>query len=117
LDTTSTSIQSTLFFLALNPLWQQRVYDEMKEVLGNEVVESREDFDVTHEHIARLECMDCCWKESMRLHPPVPVIGRKLSEDIFLGKLRTRETIKISFIETKLSLIKLHCVYGIIEFR
>jgi cytochrome P450 len=85
LDTTSVWIQSTLLFLALNPVWQQRIYDEMKEVFGNEVFESREDIHVTHEHIARLECMDCCLKESMRLFPPVPLVGRKLSEDILLG--------------------------------
>jgi cytochrome P450 len=79
-------MQSTLFFLALNPVWQNRVYEEMVEVFGKEEFDSRGDWDVTHEHIERLECLDCCWKESMRLHPPGPVIGRLLSEDIVLGK-------------------------------
>jgi hypothetical protein len=46
-------MQSTLFFLALNPSWQQRVYDEMTlEVFGSD---NEEDLDVTHEHINRLE--------------------------------------------------------------
>jgi cytochrome P450 family 313 len=76
-----------LFFLALNPLCQQRVYDEMKEVLGNEQLQSSRDFDVTHENIAHLKYLDWCLKESMRLHTPIPIIGRNLSEDLVLGIL------------------------------
>jgi cytochrome P450 len=83
LDTMSIATQSTLFFLALNPSWQQKVYDEMleKEVFGN--VDA--DFDVSHEQLASLVMLDMCWKETLRLHPPVPIIGRNLSEDILLG--------------------------------
>jgi cytochrome P450 family 4 len=78
-------MQSTLFFLALNPSWQQRVYDEMTlEVFGSDNEENA-DQNVTHEQLGRLECLDWCWKESMRLHPPIPLIGRNLAEEIPLG--------------------------------
>jgi cytochrome P450 len=80
-------MQSTLFFLALNPSWQQRVYDEMTlEVFGNDNEEDA-DWSVTLEQLGRLECLDWCWKESMRLHPPGAIIGRNLGEDVQLGKI------------------------------
>jgi cytochrome P450 len=85
LDTVSHTTQSTLFFLALHPTWQQRVYDEMKEVFGSEEFESDQDLNVTEEQIARLECLDCSWKEAMRLHTAVPLIGRNLSQNVVLG--------------------------------
>jgi cytochrome P450 family 313 len=86
LDATAQTSQSTLFFLALNPIWQERVYDEMKEVFGNAGGVDVNTLNVTHEQIARLKCLDWCWKESMRLHTPAPIIGRNLSEDFVLGK-------------------------------
>jgi cytochrome P450 len=79
-------MQSTLFFLALNPTWQQRVYNEMLAVLENGADDETVDWIVTHEHFARLKCLDWCWKESMRLHSPIPIVGRQLVEEILLGK-------------------------------
>jgi cytochrome P450 len=38
------------------------------------------------EDLGRLKYLDMCWKEALRLHPPVPMIGRKLTEDIGLGQ-------------------------------
>lgn len=39
----------------------------------------------TKEEVGRLKYLDCCMKETMRLHPPIPVIQRTLSETIELG--------------------------------
>jgi cytochrome P450 family 4 len=84
-------MQFTLFFLALHPTWQQRVYDEMLEVFGTGNSDGEETAcDITHEHIAELKCLDWCWKESIRLYSPIPIIGRKLGEDIPLGKNRSQ---------------------------
>jgi len=68
----------TLFFLALNPEIQRKVQQEIDLV-----------FDSTEElklgDISKLKYLRMCIKESMRLHPPVPVIGRTTTEDIVLG--------------------------------
>jgi cytochrome P450 len=42
--------------------------------------------DLSMEDLGRLKYLDMCWKEAMRLQPPIPFIGRKLTEDIVLGK-------------------------------
>jgi cytochrome P450 family 4 len=42
--------------------------------------------EVTNEDLVNLKYVEMCWKEAMRLHPPIPVIGRKLSEDLLLGR-------------------------------
>jgi cytochrome P450 len=41
--------------------------------------------EVRNEDLANLKYVEMCWKEAMRLHPPIPAVGRKLSEDILLG--------------------------------
>jgi cytochrome P450 family 4 len=42
--------------------------------------------DLSMEDLGRLKYLDMCWKEAMRLQPPIPMFGRKLTEDIVLGK-------------------------------
>jgi cytochrome P450 len=41
--------------------------------------------EVRNEDLFNLKYVEMCWKEAMRLHPPIPAAGRKLSEDILLG--------------------------------
>jgi len=78
MDTTALALQSTLFFLALNPECQKKAADEIKSVVGDAD-------EVTHDHLSQLKYLEMCWKEAMRLHPPVPVVGRKVVEDVTLG--------------------------------
>ena len=37
--------------------------------------------------LSKLTYLECVIKESMRLFPPVPFIGRKISEDTVVGKI------------------------------
>jgi len=37
--------------------------------------------------LPKLKYLECCIKESMRLLPPVPLIGRQLEEDTAFGKI------------------------------
>lgn len=40
---------------------------------------------VTSQQLQELEYLDAVVKESMRLYPPIPAIGRYIEEDIRLG--------------------------------
>lgn len=51
---------------------QEKLYDEQKKIFG--------DFgkheDVQKHHLTEMKFLECCIKESLRLYPPVPIIGR-----------------------------------------
>jgi cytochrome P450 len=64
----------TLLLLATHADVQERVYGEVIEV-----------DDINSESLDRLSYLDLVIKESMRLLPSVPIIGRQTSEDVEIG--------------------------------
>jgi len=76
-DTTSTATSFTLHFLASHPDVQQRAYEEIMDVVG-------EDATVTSYHLKELKYVEACMKESMRVATPVPLIARECSEELVL---------------------------------
>lgn len=77
-DTTSSGISFTIYNIAKYPEVQQKVYDEIIEVLGD-------DEELTIHKLNSLSYLDLVIKESLRLFPPVPYYGRKLSEELTAG--------------------------------
>ncbi|XP_060524485.1 cytochrome P450 4C1-like [Cylas formicarius] len=80
-DTTAMSLVFTLLLLASDEKVQDKVYQEIVQVLGNKASESP-----TFSHLQELHFMERCIKESLRLYPSVPFIGRELSEDVVTSK-------------------------------
>ncbi|BFZ23063.1 hypothetical protein BsWGS_26102 [Bradybaena similaris] len=74
-DTTASGVAWTLYCLSQHPEYQDRIYEEVVEVLGD-----RQNF--TWEDLSRLEFTTMCIKEGLRLDPAVPMIQRKLEEDM-----------------------------------
>ncbi|XP_058814828.1 cytochrome P450 4d1-like [Topomyia yanbarensis] len=77
-DTTTSGISFTLWHLAKYQDVQQKLYDEINRVLGTDKTNAK----LTNVEIQELEYLDMVVKESLRLIPPVPVIGRTLLEDL-----------------------------------
>ncbi|XP_053699161.1 cytochrome P450 4d8-like [Sabethes cyaneus] len=77
-DTTTSGISFTIWHLAKYQDIQQRLYEEIIRVLGKENTAGR----LTNMQIQELEYLDMVIKESLRLMPPVPIIGRTLVEDM-----------------------------------
>lgn len=77
-DTTTSGISFTLYHLAKYQDVQQKLYEEIIRVLGNDKKSGK----LTNVQIQELEYLDMVVKESMRLIPPVPIIGRTLLEDM-----------------------------------
>lgn len=79
-DTTAAAINWAIFNLGNNPEIQEKVHQEIDEYFGN----SQEQ--ITIKDIAELKYLDRVVKETLRMHPSVPHVSRRLTEDIVLGK-------------------------------
>jgi len=79
-DTTTSSISHTLYLLSRYPEIQRKVVNEIKDVIGEDKskpIEMRE--------LQDLKYLECVIKESLRLYPSVPIIGRITEEEIVLN--------------------------------
>ncbi|KAM9330161.1 cytochrome P450 4B1-like [Gastrophryne carolinensis] len=74
-DTTASGVAWTLYCMAQHPEHQQRCRQEVREVLGDRKTLEWED-------LSRLPYTTMCIKESLRMHPPVPGVGRTLKQPV-----------------------------------
>ena len=76
-DTTASGISWSLYTLSEHPDIQRKCREEIRSVLNGRKILEWKDLD-------SLKYTSMCIKESMRLYPPVPMIGRKLNEDFIV---------------------------------
>jgi len=79
-DTTSTTLTTTIYYLSKNPDVEQRVLDEIREVIGSEA-----DVVPTLADLNKLKYTTQVLKETMRLNPPIIYISRTAVKDTNLG--------------------------------
>lgn len=78
-DSVGTATAMTLFLLANNPEWQEKCIEELDRIFdGNPKLPTIND-------LKDMKCLEMCIKESLRLYPSVPIIARKLGEDVKIG--------------------------------
>uniref|UniRef100_A0A2C9LL09 Cytochrome P450 n=1 Tax=Biomphalaria glabrata TaxID=6526 RepID=A0A2C9LL09_BIOGL len=65
----------TLYALAEHPEYQEKVYEEIVDVLQDKEY-------IEWSDLPKLEFTTMCIKEALRLHAAVPFIERKLTEDV-----------------------------------
>ncbi|CAH2108029.1 unnamed protein product [Euphydryas editha] len=78
-DTTAIAMTFMMMALANEPEIQDKIYDEICQVLGDS------DRSPTTDDLSEMKYLECCMKESLRLYPSVPLIARHLREEIVLG--------------------------------
>ncbi|XP_049267338.1 cytochrome P450 4c3-like [Rhipicephalus sanguineus] len=76
-DTSTCAISWCIYFLGLHPEIQRRVHEELDAVFGD-----HEDMGCTQEDLKRLQYMECCVKETLRLCPSFPCVGTTLDQDL-----------------------------------
>ncbi|EAJ5677720.1 cytochrome P450 [Campylobacter lari] len=72
-ETTASSLTWTLYILSISPNEQQKVYEEIMQVAGDE------EFKI--EHIRAMKYLTNVFKESLRLYPPVGFFAREARND------------------------------------
>ncbi|XP_066153088.1 cytochrome P450 4c3-like isoform X2 [Euwallacea fornicatus] len=75
-DTTATCLSFTIMLLACHKEIQDEVYQEIVSVLGTDLSNQP-----TYAILQEMSLLERCIKESLRLYPPVSLIGRKTSEE------------------------------------
>ena len=86
-DTTATAITNTLHLLAMHPECEEKVYQEVIEVIDQLAQETGETDPfklVTLDNLARFEYLNAVINEALRLYPPAPAFERYASEDVHI---------------------------------
>ena len=87
-DTTATTITLTLYHLALNPQFQERLYDEIMSNLKDAELENEDEKDpvklFSFERVQKMKLLEAVIKETLRLYPPATFTERQASEDVTL---------------------------------
>ncbi|XP_069701231.1 cytochrome P450 4C1-like [Periplaneta americana] len=78
-DTTGTTLAFTAWLLSRHPHIQDRVVQELQQVFGDS------DRPATYEDLQQMQYLEMVLKESMRMYPPIPLVGRRLTQDYKLG--------------------------------
>ncbi|XP_078527777.1 cytochrome P450 4B1-like isoform X1 [Lissotriton helveticus] len=81
-DTTGCAIPWTLYCMAENPEHQEKCREEIKEILGDKDT-------IEWNDLSQMTYTTMCIKESLRLNPPVPMVGRQLAAPITFCDGRT----------------------------
>lgn len=80
-DTVSSAISFTLYNLAKHAEVQRKVFEELRQVFGDDKRRPH-----TFNNLNELRYMELVIKETLRMLPPVPFIGRKLKRDVVVSK-------------------------------
>lgn len=81
-DTTTTAITFCLYNIAKYPEVQKKCFEECRSIFGDD-----KRAPTTLADLNNLSYLDLVIKESLRLYPSVPYIGRKSNEEILISKL------------------------------
>ncbi|XP_049542626.1 probable cytochrome P450 313a4 [Anopheles darlingi] len=79
-DTSALTLSNTLLLLAMHPDVQERAVTEIREYYG------AFDEDIQYEALQQLAYLEMVLKESLRLFPVAPIVGRQTTQEIALGK-------------------------------
>lgn len=81
-DSVGAAVAFTLFLLAQNSTEQSKCFGELKQIFGGD------DRSPTMMDLRQMRFVEMCIKEALRLYPSVPLIARKLGEEVQLSKYK-----------------------------
>ncbi|CAK8533229.1 unnamed protein product [Lathyrus sativus] len=78
-ETTALLLTWTAMLLASNPIWQEKIRNEVKEIFSQGMP--------SIDQLSKLNVLHMVINESMRLYPPATLLPRMIFQDIVLGDL------------------------------
>ncbi|KAF9794160.1 hypothetical protein SFRURICE_009537, partial [Spodoptera frugiperda] len=75
-DTTASALTFMVMRIANEPVAQDRIYEELKDIYGDSQRQ------LTVEDLNRMRYLECCIKESLRLYPSVPFLSRYIKHEV-----------------------------------
>ncbi|XP_058119100.1 cytochrome P450 4d2-like [Anopheles ziemanni] len=79
-DTTTSCISFAAYHLSRNPEIQQKAYDEIQELVGPDAKRA----ELTYGTLQELKYLEMIIKETLRMNPSVPIIGRRSVGDMVI---------------------------------
>lgn len=79
-DTTSSGIAFCLYNICKYSEVQQKAFEEIRKVIGDDIRK-----EITLKDLNELQYLELVIKETLRLFPAVPFIGRKIKEDTVIS--------------------------------
>ncbi|XP_045763947.1 cytochrome P450 4d2-like [Maniola jurtina] len=89
-DTTTSGISFTLYCLAIHPEVQQKILDEQRSILGENL-----DRDPSYVELKEMKYLELVIRESLRLYPSVPLIERLMTKDTEIAGLKLRKNTSV----------------------
>uniref|UniRef100_A0A1I8P933 Cytochrome P450 n=1 Tax=Stomoxys calcitrans TaxID=35570 RepID=A0A1I8P933_STOCA len=79
-DTTTSAISFALYLIARHPEVQKKLMAEVTQIMGTD-----RNKPVSFRDLQDMKYLECTIKETLRLFPSVPAVGREITEDVALG--------------------------------
>ena len=79
-DTSTAAVNWAIYSIGTCPEVQAKLHEEM------DIIFSDSDRPVTMEDLNEMKYLECVIKETLRLFPSAPLIGRVLEEDTLIGR-------------------------------
>lgn len=89
-DTVSSGMSFALYAISNHPEIQQRLIEEQRSIFGNNPKRA-----TTLNDISEMKYLEMVIKEAMRLYPPVPFMGREISENVAYKDMQLRKGVQI----------------------
>lgn len=81
-DTTASGSSFFLSIMGIHQNIQEKVMEELNQIFGDS------DRPATFADTLEMKYLERCLLETLRMYPPVPMIARKVNEDVKLGLCR-----------------------------
>ncbi|XP_064619673.1 cytochrome P450 3A24-like [Lineus longissimus] len=88
-DTTANTLHYLCYHLAMDQDVQNKVIEELTEAIG--------DSDITYENVNKLEYLDMCIQEALRMYPPAFRFDRTCSEDVVIDGITITKGTSVGF--------------------
>ncbi|MCD7468740.1 hypothetical protein HAX54_007168 [Datura stramonium] len=93
-ETTAVAATWCLMLLAANPIWQQRIRDEVRQICKDQIPDA--------DMIRQMKLLTMAINESLRLYPPVAVISREALQEMRFGEINVPKGVNIWTLVTTL---------------